>query len=528
MTITTEQIALTQVEISLLEIAVNPRAITWNQYRKSPESLTDAAIKSVLSTIAHDPIGAKCKIGRIRRGQNWGFWTNGKGEGDPILEGKELFTQIRTIILGNTIDVPVVNVVKADKKDDKFDYLLKKDNKYDYLPNNASFSEVADEQIVAIQLRVSGTNNTFVEAFKEAMSQGEWILGHFIPTVVREKTNRGHKYYFPDGNHRLVAWKDLKLPLDHFPVRLIDGTKRDAELLAITANSGHELKAQVRDHETTRRNLLLALIAPEWADQSQAAICRLIGMPKSNFAKWSDRFNEESSLAERLLGRSLEEKEKDLIATRYESSKRAKKKELAPVSVEPEAKSKTEPKTEPVAAKPPTKNSQQLQANKSCIQCAGFGESFESGHFRCGIRALEFEHEKAQEVGSNCIDFKWPHPAELSETQEETENVHANAVESSSDEIKEVKSVHANTESTIDRVRGILLQGTELIDSQPQPRVSEIVKFYDEILRVVVAPKFRDIISEYKVLGVPSKEITRPRLTAFIEKMTEIVSINNE
>ncbi|MBX3045100.1 MAG: ParB-like nuclease domain-containing protein [Ignavibacteriae bacterium] len=105
-----------------------------------------------------------------------------------------------------------------------------------------------------------------VEEYAELMRQGV----KFPPlTVVFDSTN----YYITDGYHRYFA--HIKALISEVECEIIEGTERDAILLACSANSVHGLK---RTNADKRKAVLTLLNDDEWKEYSDgkiAEICHL-------------------------------------------------------------------------------------------------------------------------------------------------------------------------------------------------------------------------------------------------------------
>jgi hypothetical protein len=90
----------------------------------------------------------------------------------------------------------------------------------------------------------------------------------------------GAEYWLADGFHRIIAAKSLGLTEIGADVRA--GTRRDAILYAVGANSAHGLKRTNRD----KRNAAMTLLRdPEWAQWSNVEIgtrCNVSTMTVSN------------------------------------------------------------------------------------------------------------------------------------------------------------------------------------------------------------------------------------------------------
>ncbi|MBX3044866.1 MAG: ParB-like nuclease domain-containing protein [Ignavibacteriae bacterium] len=102
-----------------------------------------------------------------------------------------------------------------------------------------------------------------VEEYAELMRQGV----KFPPlTVVFDSTN----YYITDGYHRYFA--HIKALISEVECEIIEGTERDAILLACSANSVHGLK---RTNADKRKAVLTLLNDDEWKEYSDVKIAEL-------------------------------------------------------------------------------------------------------------------------------------------------------------------------------------------------------------------------------------------------------------
>lgn len=109
-----------------------------------------------------------------------------------------------------------------------------------------------------------GTNTSTVEEYAEAMQNGS----QFPPLVIIQDKFNG-TYWLADGFHRLAAAK--KVEAEFVSAYCKEGTRRDALLYALGANSSHGLR---RTNADKRRAVELMLSDPEWWNWSDREIAR--------------------------------------------------------------------------------------------------------------------------------------------------------------------------------------------------------------------------------------------------------------
>lgn len=86
----------------------------------------------------------------------------------------------------------------------------------------------------------------------------------------------GADFWLGDGFHRYFAYK--KAGKDSMPATVHEGTKRDAILFAVAANTAHGMR---RSNEDKRKAVTTLLADPEWvqwSDRKIASVCR-VGHP---------------------------------------------------------------------------------------------------------------------------------------------------------------------------------------------------------------------------------------------------------
>lgn len=112
----------------------------------------------------------------------------------------------------------------------------------------------------------SGLDEAVVADYAEALKDG----AEFPPVDV---FHDGTDFWLADGFHRYFAFKKAKQ--DSIPATVRDGTKRDAVLFAVSANSAHGLR---RSNEDKRKAVSTLLADPEWgqwSDRKIASVCRV-------------------------------------------------------------------------------------------------------------------------------------------------------------------------------------------------------------------------------------------------------------
>jgi ParB-like chromosome segregation protein Spo0J len=105
-----------------------------------------------------------------------------------------------------------------------------------------------------------------VAEYREALEDGT-----ALPAVTA--FDDGDNLWLADGFHRLAACRDAKIV--EIPVRVVTGSRRDAQLHAAGANAKHGLR---RSNEDKRRAVLMLLADQEWAgwsDRSIAETCHV-------------------------------------------------------------------------------------------------------------------------------------------------------------------------------------------------------------------------------------------------------------
>lgn len=109
-------------------------------------------------------------------------------------------------------------------------------------------------------------NEKKVERYAQLMSEG----AQFPPVDV---FNDGNAYYLADGFHRLAAMKSM--PYTSAVVRVFNGSKREALLHAIKANSNH---GSLRTKAESKLCIVRLLQDPEWSQWSNREIARIVGV----------------------------------------------------------------------------------------------------------------------------------------------------------------------------------------------------------------------------------------------------------
>jgi len=112
----------------------------------------------------------------------------------------------------------------------------------------------------ATQMRVAGTDPAVVVDYADAMEAG----AHFPPILV---FHDGETYWPADGFHRIEAAKRIDRPTISADIR--QGGKRDAILIAASANADHGLR---RSQADKRQSIETLLRDPEWARWSDREI----------------------------------------------------------------------------------------------------------------------------------------------------------------------------------------------------------------------------------------------------------------
>jgi hypothetical protein len=119
-----------------------------------------------------------------------------------------------------------------------------------------------------------------VDDYKDAMADG----AEFTPIVVFSSTEGG--YLLADGRHRFEAAKSLGREVISAEIR--SGTKRDAILYGIQANSIHGIRL-TRDEKQRAATKLLT--DPEWQQWSKERIGRLCGLSGHTIATYMKALN---------------------------------------------------------------------------------------------------------------------------------------------------------------------------------------------------------------------------------------------
>lgn len=123
-----------------------------------------------------------------------------------------------------------------------------------------------------------GLNPDTVQEYAAAMERGD----EFPPVVAFYD---GTDYWMGDGFHRSAAAEQSNREV---PVEVRPGTRRDAILYAVGANSDHGLP---RTNADKRRAVMTMLEDPEWSQWSNREIARRCRVDKNTVAKWRDRLS---------------------------------------------------------------------------------------------------------------------------------------------------------------------------------------------------------------------------------------------
>lgn len=120
------------------------------------------------------------------------------------------------------------------------------------------------------------TNEEIVSEYASAISEGE----NFPPVVV---FNDGTEYWLADGFHRYHATK--KVGYLEIEADVKQGTRRDAILYSVGANSNHGLR---RSNEDKRKAVLTLLEDEEWSQWSNEEISRKCAVSAPTVSKYRD------------------------------------------------------------------------------------------------------------------------------------------------------------------------------------------------------------------------------------------------
>ena len=136
----------------------------------------------------------------------------------------------------------------------------------------------SEEKIVRLpiaKIRLDGgtqvrekVDEAVVEEYAERMQEGDEFP---LPVVLFDETD----YWLADGFHRLRA--KLKLGQAEIECRLFEGTKRDAVLVALKANSAHGLR---RSNADKIRAVTIVLADEEWSKKSSGWIAGICGVSR--------------------------------------------------------------------------------------------------------------------------------------------------------------------------------------------------------------------------------------------------------
>ena len=116
----------------------------------------------------------------------------------------------------------------------------------------------------------TGNNEETTEEYAGAMRDGRWQWHQGNALIVFRDDEGTH--WLADGFHRIEAAARAALPTVPCDVR--PGTRRDAVLFAVGANSSHGLR---RTRQDVRRAIELLLRDEEWVKLSDREISRLVG-----------------------------------------------------------------------------------------------------------------------------------------------------------------------------------------------------------------------------------------------------------
>src|SRR5579883_2893291 len=136
----------------------------------------------------------------------------------------------------------------------------------------------SEEKIVRlpiVQIRLDGgtqvrekIDQALVEDYAERMREGDEFP---LPIVLFDETD----YWLADGFHRLHA--NLKLGKTEIECRLFEGSKRDAVLVALKANSAHGLR---RSNADKIRAVKIVLADEVWSTKSTRWIAEVCGVSR--------------------------------------------------------------------------------------------------------------------------------------------------------------------------------------------------------------------------------------------------------
>jgi hypothetical protein len=134
----------------------------------------------------------------------------------------------------------------------------------------------SEEKLLSLEIRLirldGGTqvreklDETVVEEYAERMAAGD----DFPPIMV---IHDGEHYWLADGFHRLHAVKKREQPT--IECRVFEGTRRDAILVAVKANSTHGLR---RTNADKRRAVAVLLADEEWSAKTNRWIAEVCGV----------------------------------------------------------------------------------------------------------------------------------------------------------------------------------------------------------------------------------------------------------
>lgn len=189
------------------------------------------------------------------------------------------------------------------------------------IPIQSRVGEIAGEttpEALGLDIEIpSSTNLDHVACLRQQMQAGDWFPTRMnrLPQFISSKEKRAIVYYLWDGNHTLLAWLSLNLPMSLFPAQIELGSRDDAIARSLFANTGNDATIQLPlNNETRRLNLFLALLSDYYLDMSQNAIGASLGIAKSTTSRWSTDFKKSpQQYAQEYLGRELSEIEIDRL-----------------------------------------------------------------------------------------------------------------------------------------------------------------------------------------------------------------------
>lgn len=138
---------------------------------------------------------------------------------------------------------------------------------------------IADEEV---QSRVE-INPEIIEEYAEAMLNGD-----IFPEIVIYRDNQGNNF-IADGFHRYFAAKKAKI--SEINCELKTGSKRDAVLYSVGANSSHGLR---RTNQDKRKAVLTLLKDEKWSKFSNTKIAELTGVNDKTVGNIKREFQLES------------------------------------------------------------------------------------------------------------------------------------------------------------------------------------------------------------------------------------------